>query len=146
MVKLVTRRFGVVQRPEDEIITFPSGILGFELNRQWLLMGDRAHRSLFWLQNVEQIDLSLAVVTPCEFVTPYALHVQRKQLTSIWGGTEPLIVLSVLTEYEQQLCLNLCNPVVINPNNRLGRQVVASDDRPLQYALPEQALPLRKSA
>ena len=146
MINLVTQRFGLIQRSADDLITFPSGVFGFELHRQWLVLDDREHGSLFWLQNVEQPDLSLAVVSPREFVPEYSLHVERRQLSSIWRGTEQLVVFSVLTQYEQRLCLNLHNPIVINPDNRLGRQVIASDDRPFQYALPEQILPLQKSA
>jgi flagellar assembly factor FliW len=146
MIKLATQRFGPVERSEDDLIVFPGGVFGFELHQQWLLLGDREHGGLYWLQNVEQDDLSLAVVDPREFVADYALQTRRSQLNSIWRGVEPLIVLAVLTEYERTLCLNLRNPFVVNPQNRLGRQVVASDDRPLQYALPEQVLPLRKSA
>lgn len=145
-IKLSTQRFGIVQRTNDDVISFPGGIYGFELQRDWLLLGDREHGGLYWLQSVEQMDLSLSVVNPREFISGYTLHVQRNQLSSVWNGTETLTVLAVLTEYDQQLCLNLRNPVVINPTSRVGSQVVASDERPLQYVLPEQALSLQKSA
>ena len=146
MIGLTTQRFGLIQRTEDEIINIPDGVFGFELHRQWLLLGDREHGGLFWFQNIEQPDLSLAVVDPREFVMDYSLRVQRRQLRSIWKETERLVVLAVLTACAQTLCLNLRNPIIINPDNRLGRQVIASDDRPFQYALPEQVLPLQKSA
>lgn len=146
MIELTTQRFGLIQRTEDEIINIPGGVFGFELHRQWLLLGDREHGGLFWFQNIEQPDLSLAVVDPREFVMDYSLRVQRRQLRSIWKETERLVVLAVLTACAQTLCLNLRNPIIINPDNRLGRQVIASDDRPFQYALPEQVLPLQKSA
>lgn len=146
MIGLTTQRFGLIQRTEDEIINIPGGVFGFELHRQWLLLADREHGGLFWFQNIEQPDLSLAVVDPREFVMDYSLRVQRRQLRSIWKETERLVVLAVLTACAQSLCLNLRNPIIINPDNRLGRQVIASDDRPFQYALPEQVLPLQKSA
>lgn len=146
MIKIPTQRFGIVQRPSEEVLTFPGGIFGFELKMRWLLLGDREHGGLFWLQNVEQPDLSLSVIDPREFVADYSLQLNRRQLRSIWRGTEQLTVLCVLTEYDGKMCINLRNPIVINPLTRLGQQVVATDERPLQYILSEKALPLKKSA
>lgn len=146
MISVSSQRFGLLQRTEEETLMFSAGIFGFELQQRWLLMGDREHGSLYWLQNIEQVDLSLSVVDPREFVRDYALHAMRDQLRSIWNGTEQLIVLSVLTEYQDRLCLNLRNPIVINPHRQLGRQIVVADDRPLQHVLPDQSVPLQKSA
>ena len=146
MIELMTRRFGLVQRPEEEIIRFSNGLFGFELHRRWLLLGDSEHGGLYWLQNIEQPDLALAVVDPREFVTDYSLCVQRHELGPLASGIEPLVVLAVLTQGESKVWLNLRNPIVISPDNRLGRQVTASDDRPLQYVLSGQVLRLRKSA
>ena len=146
MISVSTQRFGLVERPTQDVLSFPAGIFGFELSLRWLLLGDRAHGALYWLQNVEDGDLSLPVVEPREFVQNYALHVERQQISSIWQGTEQLIVLSVLTEYDGSLCLNLRNPIIVNPKTRLAGQVFSSDPQPLQYALPVQSLPLRKSA
>ena len=146
MINVPTHRFGVVERPTEDVITFPGGIYGFELQLRWLMLGDREHGGLYWLQNVEDSELSLSVIDPREFVGGYSLHVQRDQLRSIFNGTEQLVVACVLTEYEGQLCLNLRNPIVINARTRVGRQVVAIDDRPLQFPLPRQSSPLRQSA
>lgn len=146
MITVSTQRFGTVQRPEDEVLILPAGIFGFELQQRWLLLGDKEHGSLYWLQSLDQTDLSLSVVDPREFVLDYALHVMRDQVRSIWNGTEQLMVLCVLTEYDDRVVLNLRNPIVINPIRQTGCQVVVSDDRPLQHLLPEQTLSLRKSA
>lgn len=146
MISVPTQRFGSIERSTTDVLTFPSGIFGFELNMRWLLMGDRRHGTLYWLQNVEDTDLSFPVVEPREFVKGYTLQVNRRQLASFWSGTEQLTVLSVLTEYDQKLCLNLRNPIVINPQNMVGGQILSSDNQSLRYALPAQSLRARKSA
>jgi len=146
MITVPTQRFGTVSRPSEDVLTFPAGIFGFELSLRWLLLGDRSHGGLYWLQNIEDGSLSLPATDPRELVQGYALQVNRRQLASIWRGTERLIVLSVLTEYDGRLCLNLRNPIVINPQLQVGAQVVVADHQPLQYALPAQSVPLRKSA
>ncbi len=146
MISVPTQRFGSIERSTEDVLTFPSGIFGFELNMRWLLMGDRRHGTLYWLQNVEDTDLSFPVVEPREFVKGYALEVNRSQLASIWSGTEQLTVLSVLTEYDRELCLNLRNPIIINPATGVGAQILSSNNQPLRYTLPAQSLTARKSA
>lgn len=146
MISVPTQRFGTVQRPTQDVFTFPNGIYGFELQLRWLLLGDQEHGALYWLQNVEQPDLSLAIVDPREFVVDYALRVERSQLSSIWSDVEPLLVFCVLTEYERQICLNLRNPILVNAKTRLGRQVVAANGPPLRYVLSDQPAPLKESA
>lgn len=146
MISIPTPRFGLVVRPTNDVLTFPSGIFGFELQLRWLLLGDREHGGLYWLQNVEQPDLSLPVLDPREFVSGYRLQVDRAQLRNIWSGTEQLVVLAVLNEFKGQLCLNLRNPFVINPSSHLGRQVVTTDGRPLQHPLSSQPASPRKAA
>jgi len=44
------------------------------------------------------------------------------------------------------LTLNLRGPVIINLNRRIGRQLITSDEQPLQLALPRIPLRLRKIA
>lgn len=146
MIRLQTQRFGVIERPEETVLTFPGGIFGFELHRDWLLLSDREHGSLYWLQSVEQIDLSLVAVDPREFVSDYTLHVRRSQLDQVWSSSEPLTVLAVVTQYDDRLVMNLRNPIVVNPQNRTGRQVVVSDNRPIRYELSAQPVPLKKIA
>jgi len=145
-MQIQTQRFGTIERPAEAAINFPSGIFGFELHRSWLLLGDSEHGSLYWLQSVEQADLSFPVVDPREFVPDYSLCVERRHLDHVYSEGEPLIVLSVLTQYDEHLVLNLRNPIVINPKFSSGRQVVTSDNRPIQYELPAGAASLKQTA
>lgn len=146
MIRLHTQRFGWIERGNDASLSFPGGIYGFELVRKWLLLGDQAHGALYWLQSADGTDLSFTVVDPREFVSAYKLCVQRTQLDQLWGGREPLVVLSVLTQFDGRLVLNLRNPIIINPALRVGRQVVATDAQPVHHELPADVLSLKQSA
>lgn len=146
MIRLQTQRFGIIERPENAVLNFPGGIFGFELSRRWLLLSDREHGSLFWLQSTDHPDLSLSVVDPREFISDYALRLTRSQIDHVWTDNELLVVLSVLTQHAERLIVNLRNPIVINPKLGSGRQVVTSDDQPIHYELPAQSIPLKQSA
>lgn len=141
-----TQRFGTIEHSKDAAINFPGGIFGFELHRAWLLLGDSEHGSLYWLQSVEQTDLSFPVVDPREFIADYELRVERGQLDHVYSEGESLMVLSVLTQYDDHLVLNLRNPIVINPKFSSGRQVVASDNQPIHYRLLGASDSLKQTA
>ena len=146
-MELTTTRFGVIQRSDEDVLRFPCGLFGFEQEQDWILLADASHGGLFWLQNIHRPDVSLAVVDPREVVDDYQLCISRFQLSSLEiGSNQPVVVLSVVSHHTDQVCLNLRNPIVINPENRLGRQVVARDDRPLQFELPDKSATLRKAA
>ena len=145
-MQIQTQRFGIIERPEEAAINFPSGIFGFERQRSWLLLGDSEHGSQYWLQNTEKSDLSFPMVDPREFIADYSLHVERRHLDHVFAIGEPLIVLSVLTHYDEKLVLNLRNPILINPKLSSGRQVVTSDNRPIQYELPAATASLKQTA
>ena len=136
MISLHTQRFGCIERPDDAVLQFPGGVFGFELCRRWLLLSDQAHGALFWLQSIDQQELSFSVVDPREFVTDYSLNLMSGQLDQIYTQGEPLVVLSVLTRLGERLVLNLKNPILINPRLSVGRQVSASSEQPIQFDLP----------
>jgi flagellar assembly factor FliW len=54
-------------------------------------------------------------------------------------------VLVVVGRSQGRLVLNLKAPLVFNLERQVASQVVAKDDHPLQYEIPQGA-PLRKSA
>ena len=64
------------------------------------------------------------------------------QLTTM----EEAQVLVVVARHDGRLTANLRAPIVVNVRARLGRQVVANDDHPLQYSLPASSSQLKKSA
>ena len=92
MISLNTNRFGTIERPEESVLRFPNGIFGFEPCDRWLLLSDANHGALFWLQSVDQPELSLAVVDPREFTADFTVHVRVGQLKQI--GNDRLVVLS----------------------------------------------------
>jgi flagellar assembly factor FliW len=146
-MRITTQRFGVIDCAEKDVIYFSGGLSGCEPDHPWLLLSDESHGGLFWLQSVRRPDRSLPVVDPREFVPRYRLHVPRRQLLPVGlRGGEAMVVLALVIDTPGGLGLNLHDPLVINPQNRLGRQVTTCDDRPLEYRLPVQLASLRKAA
>lgn len=145
MIRFNTQRFGLIERPEDAVLHFPGGILGFELCHRWLLLSDQAHGALFWLQSVDHTELSLSVVDPREFISDYSLHLDARQLDRGWVH-EQLVVLTVLRRQGDRLILDVGSPLLIHPDLSAGRQVFASGAPSASLELPLQATFTKQSA
>ena len=142
-----TTRFGVLSiQPHDEIV-FENGLIGLEDCKRWVVLTDSNNGALGWLQNLEQGHIAVGVVSPRRFVPNYQLRVDRSDLRTLGlvtiRDTEVVVIASRQTE---GMTLNLRAPLVINVEKRLGCQVIAKDEHPVQYPLDLQNLKLRRIA
>lgn len=146
-MQIQTTRFGFLEVDADAVLTFPFGILGLESCRQWVLLADAHNDSLGWLQCTTRADVALAVVSPRRFVPYYQLRVSRSELTPLeLNDIRDAEVLAIVSRNDQAMTLNLKAPLVINLDQRIGRQVICNGEQPVQYALDVERAPLRKSA
>lgn len=146
-MRINTSRFGRIDVDAGDIIRFPSGLPGLEDCREWALLADSTNDALGWLQCTTRGDMALAVVSPRRFVPDYQVRIPRSELTPLAiSDISQAQVVVVVGKTDTTLTLNLKAPIVINLEARIGRQVVASGELPLQYELTIQRQPLRKSA
>ena len=145
MMNVRTTRFGKVEVLPDDLIQFQEGLLGLEDCRQWVLLADGQNDALGWMQSTTRAEVALAVVSPRRFVTDYQLRVYRRELNGLeLPQPDDAQVLVIVSKNEQRITLNLKAPIVMNLERRLGRQVIANGEEPLQFELGRPAL--RKSA
>src|SRR5687768_14948564 len=146
-MQIQTTRFGFLEVEADAVLTLPVGLLGLEECRQWVLLADAHNEALGWLQSTTRADIALAVVSPRRYVPYYQLRVSRSELTPLaLRDTKEAEVLAIVSRNDQAMTLNLKAPLVINLEQRIGRQVICNGEQPMQYALEVERVPLRKSA
>ncbi len=146
-MEIDTTRFGTIDVRSADKLCFPTGIPGFEQCRDWLLLIDRPHRAIGWLQSANWPQVALPVVSPRQFVGGYELRLVEADLAPLGlDCADDLQVLAVLSQNNGDLTLNLKAPLAINMRRRLGRQVVQLDDWSIQYAVPVRAGLPRKIA
>lgn len=146
-MQIFTSRFGTVDVETDDILLFPMGIAGFEHVQHWVLLADADNDAVAWLQSVQEPSIALAVVSPRRFVPDYQVRVNRTQLNGLeMTATAEACVLAILARHQGQLTLNLKAPLVINLDGRLGRQVITTDEQPLQMELTGSGASSRKIA
>jgi flagellar assembly factor FliW len=143
----ISSRFGSIETDANDILLFPTGLLGLEQCRRWILLADQHNKTVAWLQSIDQPALCLAVVSPRRFVPGYQIRVARRELGSLeLDDVRTATVLAIVTRTSRGLALNLKAPVLINVQRRLGRQVVTNGELPVRYELGGPAVEVRKSA
>jgi flagellar assembly factor FliW len=126
---------------------FSRGLIGFEEHRHWVLLADDENPAVAWLQSLSEPQTALPAVSPRRWVPGYQIHLSRHQLTPLeLAALDKAFALVVVSRNEVGLTLNLRAPIIVNLDRRIGRQVITSDEQPIQLALPSPSVRLRKSA
>ena len=142
-----TTRFATVAIEAEDILHFPAGLAGLEDCRHWVLLADALNDALGWLQSTSRPEIALAVVTPRRFVPDYQVRVARTELAPLAIlQIQDAKVLVIVGKNEHSITLNLKAPLVINLDRRLGRQIVANNDYPVQFELSSEPTLLKKTA
>jgi flagellar assembly factor FliW len=146
-MRVNTTRFGRLEIDADDVLLFPTGLLGLEDCRHWVLLADAENDSLGWLQSIMRPEVALAVVSPRRFVPDYQLRVARSELSALeLDDLRQAQVLLVVGKNDFGVTVNLKAPLVINIDRRLASQVIANGDQPVQHQLTAEKSPLRRSA
>lgn len=142
-----TSRFGSVPVKPEDVFSFPHGLIGLENCRRWVLLADADNDAVGWLQSANLPETALAVISPRRFLPEYQVRVNRGQLAPLeLTEVDQAFVLIIVAKTAGRLTVNLRAPLIINLNRRVGRQIVTSDDQPVQFELTGPSLKLRKSA
>jgi flagellar assembly factor FliW len=146
-MEIRTTRFGPLEIEADDVIRFPAGLAGLEGCLDWVFLADSHNDALGWLQSTTHDGVALAVVSPRRFVPDYQVRVPRNELASLClEGAQGAHVLVIVSKNDRSISLNLKAPLVINLEQRTGRQVVTSTDQPLQYEPTYDHASWKKSA
>jgi flagellar assembly factor FliW len=116
---------------KEDIITFPSGIPGFEKNKSFVLVSIPDYVPFEWLVCVDGSPLRFAVINPLMFKPDYTPKIQKEQLEEM-GFVKPedvlLFVIVTINENPLESTANLVGPILINKARRIGKQVIVEDD------------------
>lgn len=125
-----TSRFGPLEVDPQRLITFEDGILGFPEQKQYALVQTGDGSGFYWLQATDTPDLAFVVCDPRLFVADYRVPVKLQELELI-GLSDPADaqVFVIVNKVADLLSGNFQGPLVVNVNNRRGRQLVLSDKR-----------------
>jgi flagellar assembly factor FliW len=135
----VVTRFGEMEVSEDQILTFPVGIPGFEGCRHFVLLSSEELEPVQCLHGVDGPPASFLVVDPRRLVSDYRCELSALDRSRLGAGPDdPLLWLALLTAEPGAIYANLRAPIVINPARMLGFQVMPSDSvYPMRYPVQD---------
>lgn len=131
-MQIYKTRLGEIQVDEENVITFQQGLPGFADLKRFAILPSEESNPVKFLQSLEETDISFAIINPKLFFPDYqpelsALDLQELDLVKTEDAL--VFVIMVITKDPKQITANLLAPVVINPHNKLAKQIVMIGDR-----------------
>jgi flagellar assembly factor FliW len=169
-----TTRFGVVEYEDEQVVTFPEGLPGFDDARRFVFLPlPGGSCSLNWMQCIDDREygpaLAFPVVSPWKIAPNYAPTIPGPAIRSLGisdvrSQVQLWSIVTVPRDRPYDATVNLLAPIVVNRETHIARQVVLLADEaalrtplrpadrsgaevePPARALPTVSRPLRRSA
>ena len=125
-----TTRFGVVSITDEQLITFPRGLIGFAKAADFALLAAPANDGFYWLQSVIEPELAFLVTDPQPFFKDYDVPIREETQADLQlADTKDGRLLVICNRVGEWLTGNLLGPLVINTATRQGQQVVLTEKK-----------------
>jgi flagellar assembly factor FliW len=136
---VTTRDFGTIRIEDDSVYSFPQGVYGFEdVGSFAVFMHEEDGVSFVYLQAVYSAHPCFLVFSPWDMAPGYKPRVSDEDLRFFGVDSEKdlifLVIATVPADDVRKLSINIKSPVVLNPMNMLGRQVILlNEDYSVRY-------------
>jgi flagellar assembly factor FliW len=129
-VQLVETRFGKFSGSQRDIVTLVDGLPGFESCRRFLLLSSAAIAPLTCLQGLDDAKPAFLAVDPRLVDPDYSCRLDDLQRRRLGASADtPLLWLALVRVGDgDDSTVNLCAPLVVNPERMCGLQLLAGHD------------------
>ncbi|MCM3786009.1 flagellar assembly protein FliW [Neobacillus mesonae] len=122
-----TSSWGEIKVQEDQIIQFHRGIPGFEEETAFAIV-PYENSPFHMMQSVKEPGLSFLLADPFLFEPQYEFELPQHETAELKIQKEVSIFCIVtLQDSLMDSSINLLAPIVVNPDNRQGKQIVLHD-------------------
>jgi flagellar assembly factor FliW len=136
MVPVTSLRLGQLSVPTQHCFTMVAPLLGFEAETRFAIIEHEADSPFHWLQSLTSPQLTFILTVPALFNLEYSFTIppqaqgllQVDQAENLWVYT----LVTVPNDNPQGMTTNLVAPLLFNPKNGLGMQLVL-DNAPKHY-------------
>lgn len=137
-----TLKFGKLEIQEEDVVYLPEGLLGFSQCKRFIILEDPQQAPFQWLQSLDNTDLCFVLVDPLLIKPDYQIQTTKEEVEML-DLKDPkdarIFVIVVVPKDLNEVSANLKGPLVINPHNRRGRQLVLMDEKyPTRYAFMKE--------
>ncbi|MGQ9855852.1 MAG: flagellar assembly protein FliW [Fervidobacterium sp.] len=121
-------RLGEFDINDDEIITFPSGIPGFENLRKFFILSLQETAPISWLVSIEDEQVSFPIIDPWIVKEDYEIELSQQEVAELEvEDPSELIIWCIVTiplGKPQEATVNLKAPIVVNVKKAKGIQAI----------------------
>jgi flagellar assembly factor FliW len=128
-LQIETSRFGSITVAEEQVLRLTEGIIGFPEWTRFILLNHREGSPFLWFQSVEKQDLAFVLMDPLDLVSDYDVDLSPEDsrllhLDQSAAEMQALVVVNISKQTPPEITANLLAPVVINPEKKIGKQVI----------------------
>lgn len=127
-MQVKTTRFGTIEIVENDIITFSDGVPGFPDMHQFVILPYDEESPFIILQSATEDYLAFLMTDPFLFFKEYEFEIDQENMDNLEVKDEKDIAVYTMVTVPvgkvKEMTANLVAPVVININNRAGKQIV----------------------
>ena len=126
-MKIKSKFLGEQHVDPNTVISFPNGIPGFENQKRFKLFHQEGSDIVFWLQSLDDEELTFSVTQPCHFNINYSfpLSDEEESLLAL-DNDDDLVILVILhqdkNEGRPMVKGSVKSPLLINAGKRIGLQ------------------------
>jgi flagellar assembly factor FliW len=125
-VAVASSLFGEIKVRAQDVLEFPSGLLGFPECRNFALIAGQSHGT-YWLQSIEHPVLVFLLVDPFLAFHGYTVDLVPQDLSALKiSSPDDVAILAIVTlsrSPDESSTANLQGPLAINLKTRTGKQV-----------------------
>ena len=139
-MKTDTKYFGEITYEQDELLTFPKGLYGFEDEQSFLLLPFAENGTLFSLQSVKTPQLSFILMDPFSLDGSYAPVLQADELQFLGAErSEDLFyyVMCVVKDPVPESTVNMRCPIAINDDGKAMQVILENTAWHMRHQLGE---------
>jgi flagellar assembly factor FliW len=137
----VSSPFGEYVVDPRDVVSFPSGVPGFEACRRFVLLSSPSFAPMQLLQSVEGPAASFLVIDPRLVLPQFRSVVGQTDLARLGASETTVLLWLSLVSFDSsgQAYANLRAPIVINPERMLGYQVMPHNSLyPMRHPLASE--------
>lgn len=129
----------------ENIISMPLGLLGFEQVKKYALLANPEEEPFMWLQMLEANNQGFVVIQPSTVLPTYAPDIAQADIEflNIQSPGDALI-LNIATVRNGAATVNLKGPIVINRHTLVGKQCIPTNVA--EFALQHPVNPVAVAA
>jgi flagellar assembly factor FliW len=136
-MNVASTRFGTFDVPNESLLTFPSGLLGFPEWTSYVILDHDTNAPFKWLHCTEEASLAFVVIDPALFNQNYQVTISPEARFEVEGNeTDELslaVILTIPSDDPSAMTANLRGPLLMNLRTRRCKQLVLSEDYPTRY-------------